>query len=134
MLGRITSEYIKELKTDQVFVFGSNKIGKHGKGAAKIALKFGAKPGVGVGLMGNSYGIPTKGSSMYKSLDIGEIKRYVDVFILFARDNPGKTFLVTQIGCGLAGFTPKQIGPLFIGCEELSNVHLPLSFWKKLKY
>lgn len=133
MEGRTTSDNITKLSDNEVFVFGSNLIGKHGKGAAKTALKFGAKWGQGAGLQGMSYGIPTKGTSMYKTLSIDEIKVFVDEFIQFAKQNKDLTFLVTEIGCGLAGLTPKQVAPLFQEAKDIKNIHLPSKFWHKIK-
>ena len=98
-----------------IFVFGSNEIGRHGKGAALDAkLHYGAIEGQGEGLMGRSYGIPTKGNNMRVSLTIPEIKKYVDNFLLYVNRSDRKyTFYVTSIGCGLANYTPAQIAPLF---------------------
>jgi hypothetical protein len=115
-----------------VFVFGSNLSGKHGKGAAKTALnKYGAKWGQAAGLQGQSYGIPTKGRNM-DVLSIPEIEHHVRKFISCAKKNPQLTFLVTEVGCGLARFSPKQIAPLFEDAKALSNVHLPKRFWEQL--
>jgi len=133
MEGRITSDNITKLSDNEVFVFGSNKLGKHTKGAAKTAQKFGAKQGQAAGLQGMSYGIPTKGTSMYKTLSIDEIKVFVDEFIQFAKQNKDLTFLVTEIGCGLAGLTPKQVAPLFQEAKDIKNIHLPSKFWHKIK-
>lgn len=132
MEGRITSANITTLRPNEVFTFGSNKSGRHGKGAAKTAMKWGAKYGQGAGLMGRTYGIPTKGTSMSHVLSVVEIGRYVDEFIEFARANPQLTFLVTEIGCGLAKLTPKDIAPLFREAIGLNNIHLPRRFWNKL--
>lgn len=121
--NRITQSFITELQKDEIFVFGSNLSGSHGGGAAKIAYeKFGAIWGQGVGLQGQSYGIPT----MHGGVD--KIKPYVDEFIKFAKNNPKLKFLVTPIGCGIAGFKPSQIAPLFKECVNLENVWLPKSF------
>lgn len=132
MIGRTTSENITKLEEGQIFVFGSNTIGKHGKGAAKTALKFGAQYGKGIGLVGKTYGIPTKGSSMKVPLTIPQIKKHVDDFIEFAKTNPHLTFLVTEVGCGLSKMKPKEIAPLFEEAIHLENVHLPARFWHKL--
>lgn len=138
MQGRITPEYIKKLEPGCVFIFGSNLIGNHGKGAAKTALKWGAKPGQGAGLMGRTWGIPTKGKSMNHVLPVDTIARYVDELITFARTNPRfedgtpMIFLVTEIGCGLAHYKPKDIAPLFREAIGLNNIHLPRRFWNKL--
>lgn len=123
---RNTSENITHLQPNEIFVFGSNESGRHGKGAAKTALGFGAKWGQAKGLQGRTYGIPTKDYSIRRTLTIAEIKPYVDEFLQFAKDNPELTFLVTEIGCGLAGYRAKDIKPLFT--QRLSNVILPEKF------
>ena len=124
---RITPEYIKNLKDHEIFVFGSNLAGMHAGGAARVAVeKFGAIMGQGVGLQGQSYAIPTMQGG------VNTIKPYVDEFIAFAKQHPELTFLVTKIGCGIAGFTPKEIAPLFAGAINVPNIHLPVDFWKEL--
>lgn len=128
-MERITDYNIKELSKDEVFVFGSNEGGNHGKGAAKTAMKWGAKYGIGEGLMGRTYGIPTKGADLRKSLSLSKISYYVDRFITCAKQQPQLTFLVTAIGTGLAGYTPEQIAPLFLKAIPVENIHLPKSFW-----
>lgn len=129
MENRTTSERIVSLNENEVFVFGSNLSGKHGRGAAKTALhKFGAKWGQAAGLQGRSYGIPTKGRNM-DVLNLDEINHHVEKFIKTAKANPQLTFLVTEIGCGLARFSPKQIAPLFEKAKEIPNIHLPKRFW-----
>ena len=132
MEGRVTPELIEDLAEGQVFVFGSNQGGKHGKGAAKTALTWGAKWGQAAGLQGRTYGIPTKDKSIRRVLRIDEIAPYVDDFIEFAKVNPKLTFLVTLIGCGLSNYKPKNIAPLFKGVILLDNVHLPKQFWHKI--
>ena len=125
---KYTPENIKILEPNQIFVFGSNLQGLHGGGAAAAAMRnFGAIWGQGVGLQGQSYAIPT----MHGGVD--EIRPYVDDFIDFARQHPEFTFLVTRIGCGIAGFTDKQMAPLFIYALEMPNVILPKSFVDVLK-
>ena len=117
---RCTPEFITELKPDEIFVFGSNLEGMHGGGAAYIAYrKFGAVMGQGVGLQGQSYGIPT----MHGGVDV--IKPYVDEFIEFAKQHKELTFLVTRIGCGIAGFTDMEIAPLFEKAHDVKNIVLP---------
>ncbi len=106
-----------------IFVFGSNLAGIHGAGAALYARKHhGAIFGQGIGLQGNSYGIPTKDARII-TLPIKDIKKYVDQFIEFAKQNYEMVFEVTRIGCGLAGYTDIQIAPLFKGAPE--NCILP---------
>ena len=117
---RTTPEYITELKSGEIFVFGSNLQGMHGGGAARIAYqKFGAIMGQGVGLQGQSYGIPTMQGG------VETIRPYVDEFIAFAKEHPELTFLVTRIGCGIAGFTDDEIAPLFTGAHGMENIVLP---------
>lgn len=132
MKHRTTPENITRLFDDEVFVFGSNEGGRHGKGAAKTALSFGAKWGQASGLQGKTYGIPTKDASIRRTLSISEIRPYVDHFIQFAMNNPQNTFLVTEIGCGLAGYKPKDIAPLFKEAVNIDNIYLPERFWQIL--
>ena len=123
MKSQFTPDFITELKENEIFVFGSNLEGMHGGGAARLAYdKFGAIWGQGVGLQGQSYGIPT----MHGGVE--DIKPYVDEFIEFARSHPELTFLVTRIGCGIAGFRDEEIAPLFKECIEIDNVILPRTF------
>lgn len=120
---RVTPEHITHLEKNEIFVFGSNLAGAHGGGAAYIAYKkFGAIWGQGVGLQGQSYGIPTMQGG------VETIKPYVDEFIEFARQHPEYTFLVTRIGCGIAGFTNEEISPLFAAAHDVDNIVLPLGW------
>lgn len=129
MKTQFTPDFITELKENEIFVFGSNLQGMHGGGAARLAYeKFGAIWGQGVGLQGQSYGIPT----MHGGVDA--IKPYVDEFIEFAKSHPELTFLVTRIGCGIAGFRDEEIAPLFKECIEIDNVILPRSFHYILRH
>lgn len=125
---RYTPDNIKYLKENEIFVFGSNLDGMHGGGAARVAhMTFGAIWGQGVGLQGRSYAIPT----MHGGVE--SIRPYVAEFITFAQEHPEMTFLVTRIGCGIAGFTDEQIAPLFIRALEMENVVLPRTFVNVLK-
>ena len=133
MLGRVTPEKITKLEPGQIFVFGSNQGGKHGKGAAKTALTWGAIWGQANGLQGRTYGISTKDKSVRRTLAVTEIKPIVDEFIEFAKAHPELTFLVTEVGCGLSKMKPKQIAPLFKNAVDVLNIHLPARFWHKLK-
>jgi hypothetical protein len=95
-----------------IFVFGSNLAGRHGAGAAFFAVaNKGAIYGQGVGLQGQSYAIPTKDHNM-RTLPLDTVKYYIDAFVDFAAHNPELKFQLTQIGCGLAGYTPEDIIPL----------------------
>ena len=125
---RITPQWINDLKENEIFVFGSNLAGMHGGGAARVArLRFGAVMGQGVGLQGQSYAIPTMQGG------VETIQPYVDEFIAYARLNPDKHFLVTPIGCGIAGFEPEDIAPLFEEAKEVKNISLPESFWQVME-
>lgn len=120
---RHTPEMIRELAANEIFVFGSNLAGFHGGGAARAALnKFGAIWGQGVGLQGQSYAIPTMQGG------VETIKPYVDEFIDFARAHTEYAFLVTRIACGIAGFTAREIAPLFTKAIDMENVILPEDF------
>ncbi len=132
LLDRTTPGHIYTIKENEVFVFGSNLSGRHGKGAAKTALPWGAKWGQASGIQGKTYGIPTKDASIRRTLTIDEIKPFVDDFIQWAKHHTGNIFYVTEIGCGLAGYKPKDIAPLFEDCIYLENVKLPARFWHKL--
>jgi hypothetical protein len=127
---RITDDNIKELKKGEIFVFGSNESGRHGKGAAKTAMKWGAVYGQAYGLQGRTFGIPTVDASISTKLKIERVKYYVDKFYDFAKNHKELKFLVTEIGCGLAGFTAEEIAPLFKDCAKLENVYLPRRFWE----
>lgn len=97
----------------ETFVFGSNLAGIHGAGAAAFAVRHhGAIMGKGVGIQGDSYGIPTKDHRI-RTLPLDEIAHYVRWFLEYAERKPDTTFHVTQIGCGLAGLEPKDMAPMF---------------------
>lgn len=130
---RITPIVVHELHEKEIFIFGSNLAGRHGLGAAKTAMLFGAKYGKAVGIQGNTYAIPTKDKTVKRSLTINRIKQYVDEFIIYAQNHPDNIFLVTPIGCGLAGYKEEDIAPLFKEAINIINIYLPASFWKILK-
>lgn len=125
---RVSPQWITTLADDEVFVFGSNLEGLHGGGAALLAYeRFGAVWGQGTGLQGKSYGIPT----MHGGIDV--IAPYVDDFIAFAREHRELKFLVTEIGCGIAGFTVEEMAPLFKDAIDEENIYLPQRFIKILE-
>lgn len=100
-------------KMTAVYVFGSNQKGIHGKGSALVARRsYGAQVGVGEGLTGNAYAIPTKDHSM-QPRKLEDVAESVERFKEFARRYPTLSFQVTKIGCGLAGFSEKEIAPMF---------------------
>ena len=125
---RIASERIVALGEGEIFVFGSNLKGMHGGGAAYVALeKFGAKLGQGVGLQGQSYAIPT----MQGGVD--SIRPYVNEFIAYAKMHTEMKFLVTRIGCGIAGYKDGEIAPLFRNAVDVENIYLPEAWWAILE-
>lgn len=124
--GRITPSQVNALAEGEIFVFGSNFEGRHLSGAARAAKdKFGAVWGIGEGLQGRSYAIPTMGG-------LDNLAPAVERFASFARQHKELKFFVTAVGCGIAGYQPEQVAPLFLEAAYLKNVYLPLSFWKIL--
>ena len=120
---KFTPNNITHLEENEIFVFGSNLAGLHGGGAARMAYDcFGAVWGQGVGLQGQTYAIPTMQGG------VETISPYIDEFISFAKQHPELIFLVTRIGCGIAGFSDRDIAPLFFSAINLENVILPKSF------
>ena len=123
---RIIPSEIYSLALNEVFVFGSNALGMHHGGAARIAYnEFGAEWGNGEGLQGQSYAIPTMEGEHSTML---AVNRFTD----YAKEHPELKFLVTPIGCGIAGYSPEEIAPMFKEAAALENVYLPISFWKVL--
>jgi hypothetical protein len=120
---KFTPNNITHLEENEIFVFGSNLAGLHGGGAARVAHKyFGAVWGQGVGLQGQTYAIPTMQGG------VETISPYIDEFISFAKQHPELIFLVTRIGCGIAGFSDSDIAPLFASAIDVENIILPKSF------
>ena len=125
---RFSSERIESLRADEIFVFGSNRQGWHGGGAAAYARqRFGADWGEGIGRTGQCYAIPTMDGSVEK------VRPYVEEFIAYAEAHPELTLLVTEIGCGIAGYTVTQIAPFFSAALDLPNVLLPQRFVEYLQ-
>ena len=124
-----TPEPVVELHPNQIFVYGSNTAGIHGAGAAKHALKWGAKFGQD-GFNGWTYGISTKDNKL-RVLPLDAIKQHVTTFFIYAERHPQYEFLVTKIGTGLAGYKVQDIAPLFFPQEYtgLQNIVLPKEFW-----
>lgn len=121
-VARLKEELQKEMDK-KVFVFGSNLAGRHGKGAALYAKEhWGAKYGDGEGRTGNAYALPTKDERL-RTRKLNDVKESVDKFIEYANINPDLIFIVTKVGCGLAGFTEDQIAPLFKFAPQ--NCELP---------
>lgn len=136
---KYTPENIVSLDENEIFVFGSNEAGIHGAGAARIAfLKFGAKMGLGNGLSGSSYAIPTKDSNI-ETLPLERVKIYLDEFITFVLNNQHLTFYLTKIGCGLAGWDIEDVKRIFwkviedynpdTECSVPANLIIPKEFY-----
>ena len=131
---RVSAKHIDKLEDDEVFVFGSNTEGMHAGGAARMAMNWGAIYGKAFGLQGKTFAIPTVDYTRSGKMSVDEIKKYVDEFLDFTIKNKDKKFLVTEIGCGIAGFKVSEIAPLFRKALEYSNVYLPETFINYLKY
>ena len=127
---------ITQLADDEVFLYGANTEFRHGAGAAKQALKFGAVYGLVEAYKGQTYGLITTDLSVLQrpSIPMSLLQHEVDKFIQFAKDNTHLTFLVTEVGCGLAGFTVEEVAPLFkpVLLNSISNVRLPKRFVRHL--
>ena len=124
-----TPENIEFLSPNQIFVFGSNLAGEHGGGAARKAYDdFGAIWGQGIGLQGQSYAVPTLGRS-YEKLTLNEIHEHINDLLKYCCKNRQLFFFITKIGCGIAGFSVNEIGPLFRPFILLKNVSLPKEFY-----
>ncbi len=120
---RVASDRIANLDDNEIFVFGSNIQGMHGGGAAWYANRnFGAEWGVGEGLTGRTYALPTMEGE-------ASMQKAIENFTECARRHPELTFLVTAVGCGIAGYTPQEVAPYFSEASKLENVWLPQVFW-----
>ena len=122
---RVTPGWIDEMDENEVFVFGSNTRGIHDGGASFTAVQyFGAIVGQSEGPQGQSYAIPTDGANL------ADIQASVNNLIVYAKAHPHLTFLVTEIGCGTAGYHPMEIAPMFTDAVSVPNIYLPKQFWK----
>lgn len=128
MIMRISPDWISSLGENDVFVFGSNIHGMHGGGAARYAYEhFGAEWGVGEGLTGRCYALPTmEGAENFRQAVVR--------FTTCAQENPALRFLVTPVGCGIAGYAPEMVAPWFKEAAELENVYLPEDFWSIIQH
>lgn len=111
----------------EIFVFGSNRAGIHGAGAAKTARDvYGAELGMGEGKFGKSYALPTKDRDL-KTLSILTVQLHVRKFIAYAKSRRGRyEFFITRVGCGLAGYSDADIAPMF--APPLGNCNYPESW------
>lgn len=125
---KVTSNNIQSLKSNEIIVFGSNGFGRHDGGLARVCVeKFGAIYGKANGIQGQCYAINTMDGLQNMQDDIRDFIKYV----LFS---PHQEFLLTEIGCGIAGYKPEQIAPLFEDAFNLSNISFPESFIKILTH
>lgn len=126
-MNRVTPSNIQTLDSNQVFVFGSNAEGKHYGGAARLAHdKFGAIMGQSYGIQGQSFGINSMSGAILLKNDVSCFKKY-------ALSESKKVFLVTEIGCGIAGYEPEDVAHLFKECLDMENVFLPQRFIDVIK-
>ena len=124
---RVTPSRIRQMNPNEVFVFGSNMGGLHMGGAAAFAkAHFGAIEGQGEGLQGQCYAIPTMEGPASMSEAVAR-------FVRFASVHQELHFWVTLVGCGIAGYNPQDVAPLFRDCVQLENVALPAEFWSVLR-
>ena len=129
MKTTFTPNNITDLAQNEIFVFGSNSAGQHAGGAAAFAMdRFGAKWGVGEGLCGNTYALPTMDDLTNPASMIPHIQKFIEC----AKQHPELIFYVTKVGCGIAGFTISEVAPLFKEALELKNVLLPKEFVETL--
>ena len=114
---------------NEIYVFGSNQAGRHGKGSALVArISYGAVLGVGEGPTERAYAIPTKDYSL-RVRPLGAISKSVEQFLMYALRNPDLTFRVAKIGCLNAGYSELQIAPMFYAAPQ--NCLLP-AYWREL--
>lgn len=130
-MERVTPEMITDLKANEVFVFGSNAAGNHYGGAAHTALQWGAEWKVGEGLRGQTYAFPTLTHWMQPMPKV-ILKEHVQSLRRCIARNPQFIFLITEVGCGIAGFRVEQMAPLFEPLADMPNVYLPARFWAVL--
>lgn len=129
MSNRVTPDFVTSLGKNDIFVFGCRNSGRHFDGASSYALKhFGAVMGQREGIQGQSYAIPTIG----RTIGLTDIRESVNRFTEYAAAHPELNFLVTPIGCGGGGWSPRKIAPLFSKVSKLRNVSLPEEFWDEL--
>ena len=98
---------IERLEPGQIFVFGSHASGHHAGGAARQAVRqFGAIVGQGEGVQGQSYALPTMHG-------VDAFRRAIATFVAVAAAHPEFEFLLTKVGCGIAGYPEEQVIAMF---------------------
>lgn len=126
---RITPEIITHPSQDENVLIGTNEAGIHGAGIARAAMNWGARMGQGFGPMSNCFGLPTKDWQI-QTLPLEEIERYVKRYLAWTKlqRNFKWKYMITPIGCGLAGYEPVDIAPMFEECLNNRKFWLPKSF------
>jgi len=122
---------IVKLKQNQIFVFGSNTQGRHGKGAALQARKFGAIYGQASGLQGQTWAIITKDltKKVHPSISREKIREQIEELYKYAREHPELEFLIAySTGPNLNGYTPEEMGEMFGGPPD--NIVFETNFYK----
>jgi len=128
---------IERLEPYQIFVFGSNTEGRHGKGAALVARrKFGAIYGQAEGIQGNSYAIVTKDltKNVHPSISNDKIIEQIKTLYQFAILNIDKEFLIAYSGnnINLNGYSPKEMAIMFNCIAIPNNIIFEEEFYKLL--
>lgn len=124
----ISKSMIKKLELDEIFVFGSNALGMHEGGAARQAHEqFGAEWGIGEGLTGQCYAIPTLDEHMNR-VHVQKLIRSIIRLKKCCEENLDKKFLLTKVGCGIAGFDEDKIKSLFNEHGRTSNLEFPIGW------
>lgn len=125
---KVTNELTSKLEANEIFVFGSNLGGYHGGGAARVAFEnFDAVMGVGVGFTGQCYALPTKSKEL-ETLPLADINKSVNELYIQIQNHPDTFFVITAVGCGIAGYTADDIAPMFKDFLDFENISLPQSF------
>ena len=130
-------QIVYSLGRNEIFVFGSNRLGNHIGGAANVAFReFGASWGVGEGLTSNTYALPTL-DEQYNQVTMDELYESFVKFLKCVASNQDKLFLLTPVGCGIAGFDTNQVADVFWRAVknnfpgpafELRRIVLPATF------
>lgn len=111
------SGLVMKLEPNQIFVFGSNTQGRHGKGTALLAYKhFGAIYGQARGLQGQSYAICTKDltKELHPSVFEDNIINQIHELYFYASLHTDKEFLVAYtLASNLNGYIPQGMADMF---------------------
>ena len=122
---------IEKLQANEIFVFGSNARGEHTGGAARQAVEcFGAVMGQAKGLQGQSYAIVTLDEAMQR-VPLAYVGEQLNELNELAKKTPDKRFLLTLVGCGIAGFDIAEIKGECVKIAWATNVVVPFEFRNK---